>query len=172
MNRITSRVPLWRAYAAGALGAAALAAVVMAPEVKAAAAALVNVVNTIANPVPTRAADHPALNTWGMRIFPSASGVTINVPPDKYLVIDQFVGFTNSSQTYHYAVGFTGNGVGQARLFPLEATRKGLWFYTRPETSRIVADPGTQVTVYFESTASPDFGGQNVDIAGYYVAKP
>ena len=162
----------WRPFVLGVACTAVVGTVVLPNEVKAVAAALVQVVNTMANPVPSRAADHPALKVWGMRAFPGNSGTTINVPADKYLVIDQLVGFTNSEQTYHYGLSFTNNGVGQERFFPLEATRKGLWFYTRPDTFRIVADPGTQVVLFYESLAFPDFGGQNVDIAGYYVDKP
>src|SRR5690349_8254681 len=123
----------WRPFVLGVACTAVVGTLVLSGEVRAVAAALVQVVNTMANPVPSRAADNPAFSAWGQRIFPAASGTTITVPADKYLVIDSATGFTNSPSIYHYGISFTNKGVGQAKLLPLESTRKGIWFYTRAE---------------------------------------
>ena len=78
-----------RPIVVGAASACAVLALFFSPDVRAVASALVTITNTASNPALTKAADNPALNAFGTRMFPSASTyASFTVPPGKYLVID------------------------------------------------------------------------------------
>jgi hypothetical protein len=163
------RKDLIRMALIGACGVAGGAFVVMAPQVHAIAAALVQVANTAANPVPTKQADHFALHAWGQRVFPSPSFASkIQVPADRYLVIDSVSGFAFSATVLAVGVNVVTNGVVVAQDVAFDPARSGE-SYLKPNSIHVVADPGSTVTITVEDAVFNDPGGINIDLGGYFV---
>jgi len=140
-----------------------------APRQVQAAAALVSVTNTAANPVPTKAADNPALNSFGTRLYPNVRDyASFIVPAGKYLVIDSVSGFITGSNTALDVTLFaTTAGTGVARIIPFRVG--GPIQYLENANVRLVADPGSTVIVFVTDSNYNDSGGVNIDIYGYYV---
>ncbi|HTS21042.1 MAG TPA: hypothetical protein VMN79_04440 [Casimicrobiaceae bacterium] len=166
-----SKLRAIRPYVMGALGFAAVIAIV-SPDARSAAAALVFVTNTSANPVPTKAADNPALSAWGVRVYPNVRApVLFTVPAGKYLVINDVSGFTNGSTAYDVEIGVTTNGGGSGKLIPFGPRGIGGWAYLVNTNTFLVADPGSTVAILIEDTDFNDGAGINVDLHGYYVSQ-
>src|SRR6516225_474973 len=159
------RKNLVRTLFIGAVGMAAGGLVVMAPQVHAIAAALVQVTNTATNPVLTKRVDDPALHAWGTRVYPGYPNyvASFTVPADKYTVIDRLSGFAYSNSVIDVSVYVVTNGVIVGYEVQFSQSRGGP-SYLPPNNIRLVADPGSTVTVTVDSTISPDLGGMNVDI--------
>lgn len=159
----------FKPYVVGAIGMAAMALIV-SPEVRSAAAALVNVTNTFANPVPTRQSDNPAFLAWGTRVFPGGGSVaTIPVPADKYLVIVDVSGFAYSTKVDDVSVDLTSHGAINERRFAFQLPALVGGVAHASGATFLVADPGSTVYVTVNSTIPNDPGGMNVDLHGYYV---
>ncbi len=159
----------FRPYFLGAFGMAVMA-MIISPEVRSAAAALVSVTNTFTNPVPTRGADNPAFQGFGTRLFPSARNIsTIVVPAGKYLVLTDISGFHNGTTAYGVSIDVQSSGQIQEQKFPFDNFTYGLR-YLRDGHTFLVADPGSTVYVYVDDLNDNDTAGINVDLHGYYVS--
>lgn len=172
MNESPSRrPPSTRPVLLGAIGALAVLSLGLSANVRGAAAALVQVTNGAANPVMTKAVDDPARTAFGTRVFPNVrSAASIQVPPNKYLVIDTVIGFTNGSTVTDVEIGAQTAGTGTGTLIPFAlSARPGSWLFTVPTPVRIVADPGSTVYISVEDSNFNDSAGINVDLKGYYV---
>lgn len=155
-----------RQVALGAAGATLALGLFMSNDVRAVAAALVNVTNTSANPVPTRSTD--ILNNFSTRVFPSYSNPgRIVVPAGKYLVITSVRGFNNGGIASSLEMDATANGAVSASRFPFRAGIRNMW-YLDDVSTQTIAEPGSTI-YFFLDTSSTDFAGFNIDVAGYYV---
>jgi hypothetical protein len=152
----------------GAASGALVFGLAMAPAVKAVQAALVNVANTAASPVPTRMTDK--LNGYGTRVFPNArTSTNIEVPAGKYFVITSITGFNNGGLASDLAVDAIVNGGGIEQRIPFHRPQvNGIW-YLEAVPTEIVADPGSRITFYINGAPSTDGAGYNIDVRGYYI---
>jgi len=163
-----SKLQVLRPYLLGALGLAPVIAIV-SPEVRSAAAALVLVTNTSANPVPTKAADNAAFTAWGTRLFPNVRNyASFTVPAGKYLVINDISGFNNGTTAQDMTIYVTSNGASLAKAIPFTQQSRGLWYLDNSPVF-LVADPGSTVYATINDSNLNDGAGINIDIHGYYV---
>jgi hypothetical protein len=160
---------MWiKQFAIGAAGATLVGGMFLSADVRAVAAALVNVTNTAANPVPTRSTD--ILNVFATRVFPNARApATFAVPAGKYLVITSVTGFNNGGLASDLEVEAVANGAGYATRLPFHRPQSnGIWYLENFANGQLVADPGSTVYFFINGPTS-DFSGINIDVRGYYV---
>ena len=160
-----------RHVAAGAaLGACLVLGVLSSHEARAVAAALVNITNTAANPVPTRETDR--FNGWGARVNPNPrTAANVVVPAGKRLVVTSITGFNNGGLSTDLAVDVTYNGNRVEQRIPFHRPQaNGIW-YLESAHVELIADPGSTVS-FFITGPSTDTAGFNIDVRGYYVDAP
>ncbi len=155
-----------REIAIGAAGAAAVFVILASPQVHAVSAAvLVNVMNTAANPVPTRQAD--ITNSFAVRLFPTSnSPATFTVPAGKYLVVTSVNGFSFGGTAPDVELDGVVNGAYAGIRFPFNRPNSSANSYLQNTNTQYVIDPGTTAYLYLGSN---DNGGYNIDIKGYFL---
>ena len=172
--------------ALGGIFLAALLIAALAPKAvrSAVAAALVQVTNTAANPVPNQDIDDPGKAT---RVFLSC-GVqfsTVNfcdlnytVPTNARLIIDQVDGVCSTpvgqtvTRVFLNLTSEGGVGAGHDVLLPPEGTADGTTFYAFNQLSRWVADPGSQIAFAVFGTDTTGSSVCNCKLSGHLIAFP
>jgi len=134
----------------------------------------VSVVNT--TPITVADIDNPAKQPFQITIGPSSSSgntaaASYTVPSGKRLVIEyyaaQLTQYPQGGYSYVYLVTTAGGSQVYYKIIPPVSTTT-----TFNQTTRIYADPGTDVQVLVTSSSSIGGAGASVNLSGYFVNVP